>query len=262
LFLFFFPADYCYFQVMSETSQQAGSGGAGQFVTTHWSAVIRAGNAESSRAQTDLAELCQAYWYPLYAFVRSRGHSPHDAEDLTQEFFSRFLAKNYIADAKQEKGKFRTFLLVALKAFLANEWDRQHAQKRGGFQNLVSIDQDLAESRFSSEPAHKLQPDVLFERQWALTLLQHVMDRLQKEFAETGRAELFGQLRPCLTKDQSALPYAEIGARLGQTEPGVRAAVHRLRVRYRELLREEIGKTVATPEELEQEIRYLISILG
>lgn len=236
--------------------------GARQFVTTHWSVVIAAGRGDSPDGQAALAELCRGYWYPLYAYVRRLGRGPQDAEDLTQAFFARVLEKNFIAAADQEKGRFRTFLLVALKRFLANDWDRQHAQKRGGFATVVSIDQGLAESRFGVEPAHGETPDLLFERQWAMTLLEQVMARLQAECAATDRADRFTLLRGCLTKDDAALPYAEIGARLGMSEAAVKMAVQRLRTRYRELLREEIAKTVASPDDVAAELRHLFSVFG
>ena len=187
------------------------------FATTHWSLVLSAQDKDSPRSAEALESLCRAYWYPLYAFVRRQGRGPHDAQDLTQEFFARLLEKNYLKSAAREKGKFRTFLLVVLKRFLANEWDRQHAQKRGGFAPVVSIDQELAESRFAAEPAHQLQPDVLFDRQWAVTLLERVMARLQEEYLTSGRAKLFEHLRSCLARDESALPYAEIAVRLNLT---------------------------------------------
>ncbi len=231
-------------------------------VTTHWSAVIRAGDKDSPEAREALAELCQTYWYPLYAFIRRQGCSPHDAEDLTQEFFARLIEKDFVADARREKGRFRTFLLTALKRFLANEWDRQHAQKRGGFQRLVSIDQDLAESRFSVEPAHGLQPDLLFERQWALALLERVLARLREEYGAADRAKLFEHLRSCLTGEESALPYAEIAARLNLSEAAVKMAAQRLRARYREILRNEIGKTVSSSDEIQEEIRHLFLTFG
>ena len=217
------------------------------------------GSAKSSEA---LETLCRTYWYPLYAYARRAGHSPADAEDLTQSFFARLLEKDYLQSAAREKGKFRTFLLVALKRFLANEWDRQHAQKRGGFTPVVSIDQDQAESRFAAEPSHNVQPDVLFDRQWALTLLDQAMARLQQEYAATGRAKLFETLRSLLVKDESASPYAEIAARLNLTEPAVKMAVHRLRTRYREVLREEIAQTVSSAAEVEEELRHLFSAFG
>ena len=238
------------------------SDGIARFLTTHWSVVIRAGQDPSEASRQALADVCRTYWYPLYAFVRRQGHGPQEAEDLTQEFFARLLEKNYVADADQQKGRFRTFLIIALKHFLANEWDRRHAQKRGGFRTVVSIDHDLAESRFGAELAHHEQPDVIFERQWAMTLLEEVMARLQAEYTATDRKRLFDHLRPCLVKDESALPYAEIGQRLGLTEAAVKMGVQRLRNRYRELLREEIGRTVTSPDEVEGEIEHLFSVFA
>jgi RNA polymerase sigma-70 factor (ECF subfamily) len=232
------------------------------FVTTHWSVVLSAQDKDSPRSVEALESLCRTYWYPLYAFVRRQGRRPHDAQDLTQEFFARLLEKDYLKSAAREKGRFRTFLLVALKRFLANEWDRQHAQKRGGFAPIVFIDQELAESRFAAEPAHQLQPDVLFDRQWAMTLLERVMTRLQEEYLATGRAKLFEYLRNCLARDESALPHAEIADRLNLTEAAVKMAVHRLRARYREILHAEIADTVSSPEEIEEEIRHLFSAFG
>lgn len=232
------------------------------FVTTHWSMVLSAQDKNSPDARQALETLCGAYWFPLYAFVRRQGHSPQDAQDLTQEFFARLLKKEYLKSAEREKGRFRTFLLVALKRFLANEWDRQHAQKRGGFMPIVSIDQELAESRFASEPAHQLQPDILFDRQWATSLLERTMSLLRDEYVTSGRAKLFEFLQACLTKDESALPYAEIAARLNLTEAAVKMAVQRLRARYREILREHIADTVSSPEDIEEEIRHLFSTFG
>lgn len=232
------------------------------FVTTHWSVVLSAREQDSPRNREALEILCRTYWFPLYAFVRRQGRSPHDAQDLTQEFFARLLEKEYLKSVAQEKGRFRTFLLVALKRFLANEWDRQRAQKRGGGAAIVSIDQELAESRFAAEPVHQLQPDLLFDRQWALTLLERTMTRLHDEYSSTGRAKLFELLRGCLAKDESALPYAQIASRLNLTEAAVKMAVQRLRARYREILRAEIADTVASPDEVEEEIRHLFSTFG
>ena len=232
------------------------------FVTTHWSVVLSARDQNSAKSSEALEALCRTYWFPLYAFVRRQGRSPHDAQDLTQEFFARLLAKDYLKSAAQEKGRFRSFLLVALKRFLANEWDRQHAQKRGGAAHVVPIDPELAESRFVAGPAHELQPDRLFDRQWALTLLERTMARLHEEYVATGRAKLFELLRSCIAKDESALPYAEIAMRLNLTEPAVKMAVQRLRARYREILRTEIADTVSGPDEVEEEIRHLFSTFG
>lgn len=240
----------------SDTSTPPGSG---HFVTTHWSAVLQAGRADSPPAEAALAELCQSYWYPLYAYLRRLGRSPEDAEDLTQEFFARLLAKNYLAEVDREKGRFRSFLLVALKRFLANEWDRVRAKKRGGGQATLSLDQALAESRYHLEPAHHVTPEVLFDRQWARTLLDQVLARLQQEHAETGRTELFERLRGCLSRESGDVPYAALGAPLRLTEAAVKMAVQRLRRRYRELLRQEIRRTVERPEEVEDELRHLFA---
>ena len=221
--------------------------------------MLSAQDKDSPRSVEALEALCRTYWYPLYAFVRRQGRRPHDAQDLTQDFFARLLEKDYLKSAAREKGRFRTFLLVAFKRFLAGEWDRQHAQKRGGFAPIVSIDQELAESRFAAEPAHHLQPDVLFDRQWAMTLIERALSRLQEEYLGSGRARLFELLRGCLAGEESAWPYAEIAARLDLTEAAVKMAVHRLRARYREILQAEIAETVSSPEEVEEEIRHLFS---
>ncbi len=232
------------------------------FVTTHWSIVLSAREKDSPRSTAALETLCRTYWYPLYAYLRRQGRPPHDAQDLTQGFFARLLQKDYLQAAAREKGKFRTFLLVALKRFLANEWDREHALKRGGFAQVVSIDQEIAESRFGAEPSHNVQPDVLFDRHWAMTLLERTMAQLQEEYVASGRAKLFEYLQSCLAREASALPYAEIAARLNLTEAAVKMAVHRLRNRYREILRAEIAHTVSSVEEVEEEIRLLFASFG
>ncbi len=232
------------------------------FVTTHWSVVVSAQDKESPQSAEALESLCRAYWYPLYAYVRRLGHNPQDAEDLTQDFFARLHGKDYLRAADREKGRFRTFLLVALKCFLANDWRRAHAQKRGGFATVVSIDHELAESRFAAEPGHQLQPDVQFDRQWAGTLLERTVSRLRQEYATTGRAVLFEHLQNCLAQEPSALPYAAVATRLDLTEAAVKVAMHRLRVRYREILREEIADTLATSGDVEEELRYLFSVFG
>jgi DNA-directed RNA polymerase specialized sigma24 family protein len=229
------------------------------FVTTHWSVVLSAQDLHSSRSRQALESLCRTYWYPLYSYSRRAGHSPADAEDLTQGFFARLLEKDYLKVAARGKGRFRTFLLMALKRYLANEWDRQHAQKRGGFAQVVSIDQEQAESRFAAEPAHNLSPDLLFDRQWAMTLLDRTMTQLKQEYSTSGRAELFEHLRHCIVKDESALAYSEIAGRFSLTEAAVKMAVLRLRSRYREILQHEIAQTVSAPEEIEEEIRHLFS---
>ena len=232
------------------------------FVTTHWSVVLSAQDKDSVHSAAALESLCHTYWYPLYAFVRRKGKTPEVAQDLTQEFFARLLAKDYLKSVAQEKGKFRTFLLVAFKRFLANEWDRQHAQKRGGFVPLVPINQEAAESRFVAEPSHNIQPDILFDRQWAMALLGQAMAKLQEEYIASGRAKLFEYLQCCLGRDESALSYGEIAHRMNLTEPAVKMAVQRLRARYREILRGQIANTVSCPEEVEEEIRHLFAAFG
>ena len=230
-----------------------------QFAPTRWSVVLAAGQKVSPQAQEALATLCQTYWYPLYAYMRRRGHGPHDAEDLTQAFFARLLEKEYLAHLKREGGRFRSFLLTAVQAFLANEWDRQHAQKRGGGHALVSIDRDTAESRYSREPSHTLTPEKIYERHWAEALLDRVMAQLRQEFVAAGKTRLFDHLSPSLSRERGAVPYASIAAQLGTSEAAIKMAVQRLRSRYRALLRAEIAQTVASPQEVEEEIRHLFS---
>jgi RNA polymerase sigma factor (sigma-70 family) len=233
-----------------------------EFVSTHWSVVLTARRSDTTRAQAALARLCQAYWYPLYAYVRRRGYDAPDAQDLTQEFFARLLAQNWLAQADRERGRFRTFLLTALSHFLANEWDRAHAQKRGGAVQIVPLQLDSAETRYGQEPADPTTPEQYFERRWALALLDEVLNRLRQEHVGTGTEGLFDALKPCLVGDRQAQPYAALAAKLGMTEGAVKVAVHRLRQRYRRLLREEIANTVATPEEVDEEMHHLFAVLA
>jgi DNA-directed RNA polymerase specialized sigma24 family protein len=231
----------------------------GLFRTTHWSAIVRAGHGDSAEWAAALNELCQVYWRPLYAYARHQGYAAHETEDLTQAFFAWLLEKNLVAQAAPEKGRFRSFLLTLFKRFLANEWHHQHTQKRGGFQPIMSIDTEIAESCLGSAPSHLEPPDVLFERQWAMTLLDQVMGRLQREYVESGRSSLYDRLEACLVRDEAALRYADIGSELGLSEGAVKMAMQRLRARYQTILREEIAKTVASPEEVEDEIRNLFA---
>jgi RNA polymerase sigma-70 factor (ECF subfamily) len=239
---------------------------ADQFHTTHWSLVVRAQGVSrgldggSTLAHAALARLCELYWYPLYAFVRRQGHRPHDAQDLTQEFFARLLAKGWLAEVQQDQGRFRSWLLAAMKHFLSNEWDRLKAQKRGGHANVVSIDEATAEGRYREEPAEMDTAERLFDRRWALTLLDRVLAQLRAEFASDGKGVLFDALKGALTGE--ARPYAEIAQELGTSEGAVKVAVHRLRDRYRALIRAEVMQTVATPEETEAELRHLLSALA
>jgi RNA polymerase sigma factor (sigma-70 family) len=237
------------------------SRGPSNFALTRWSIVLAAGRSDSTHARESLEELCQTYWPPLYAFVRRQGHSPHDAQDLTQEFFARLLEKNYLGAVDRTKGRFRSFLLASLKHFLANEWDKAGAQKRGGHQVLIPIDARSAETRAGLEPAEKITADKIFERRWALTLLDLVLARLRAEYVRDEKTNLFEHLKSTLTGERRSLPYADIGARLAMTEGAVKVAVHRLRQRYREILREEIAHTVSGPEQIEEEIRALFAAL-
>lgn len=248
---------------MHEARRELGKSGSLQwFATTRWSVVLAATGGDSTRARDALQELCQTYWYPLYAFVRRLGKSPHDAEDLVQSFFGRSLEKNYFDAADQTKGRFRSFLLVALKRFLANEWDKLRTRKRGGAQPLVALDALTAEQRYALEPVDRLSADKLFERRWALTLLEKVLERLRGEQASLGRGATFDELKDCLTSKDRGTAYAELAKRLGMTEGAVKVAVHRLRGRYRELLEEEIAHTVASPDEVAEERRHLLNVLS
>ncbi len=232
------------------------------FVTTHWSVVVTAGRSDTTRAQDALAKLCQTYWFPLYIYVRRRGHSSEDAKDLTQEFFARLLEHNWVKAADQAKGRFRSFLLSAMNCLLADEWDKARAQKRGGGVPLVPLQFDTAETRYGVEPADDVTPERSFERRWALTLLEEVLKRLQAEYEAEGKAELFAALNPCLVGERTSQPYVELAAKLGMNEGAVKSAVHRLRQRYRQLLRDEIAQTVADPAEVDEELRHLFAVLA
>jgi RNA polymerase sigma factor (sigma-70 family) len=247
---------------MANDTQDPSSAGGGRFTTTHWSLVLAAAGSEDAHSREALAQLCEVYWYPLYAFVRRHGHGPHDAQDLTQEFFMRLLEKDYLGDVDRSKGKFRSFLLTALKHFLSKEWARVKTLKRGGGHTLLSLDIISAEDRYRREPQDNLTPERLFEQRWALTLLDQVLTRLSEEYEMTGKWTTFEQLKGCLTGDSDLLPYAELALRLGMTEGAVKVAVHRLRKRYRGVLRDEISQTVADPAEIDDEIRQLFSVLG
>jgi len=232
------------------------------FATTHWSVVLTAGRRDTTRARDALESLCRVYWLPIYAFVRRQGHTTHDAQDLTQAFFARLLEKNSFADADRNRGRFRTFLLAALKHFLANEWDKAHAKKRGGWRVVIPLDASSAETAGGLEPADNSTPEKIFERRWALAVLTQVLRRLRAEHVRDGKEALFEQLKPTLTEASHDVRYAEIAARLGTSEGAVKTAVHRLRRRYRELLRSEIAGTVGDPGEIEDEIRNLFAALA
>jgi RNA polymerase sigma factor (sigma-70 family) len=229
------------------------------FPTTLWTVVQNVGRDDPARARAALAQLCQAYWYPLYSFVRRRGYAPHDAQDLTQGFFAQLLEKRGLEGVDPERGRFRTFLLASLKHFLANEWDRTHALKRGGGLTILSLDEESAESRYRLEPSHPMTPERHFERQWALTLLDQVLQTLQEEYHTEGKGDLFEELKTVLDGQPGA--YADMAARLRRSEGAIKVAVHRLRHRYRKLLRARIAATVGE-RDVEDELRHLLAALG
>jgi RNA polymerase sigma factor (sigma-70 family) len=231
-------------------------------VTTHWSVVLSARDQSSPQSAEALEKLCRTYWYPLYAFARWQGRSPHDAEDLTQEFFARLLQKSYLEAVERERGRFRTFLLVAFKRFMAAEWDRTQAQKRGGGVQIVSFDTTLAEQLYQQEPAPRLPAERMYEQRWALTLLEQTMRRLRAEFAAAGKTEEFDRLKRFLAIGKAEVPFAAVAAESGQSEGTLRVAVHRLRKRFRQVLREEIAHTVARAEDVEEELRHLVEVLN
>jgi RNA polymerase sigma-70 factor (ECF subfamily) len=232
------------------------------FATTHWSVVLAAGDQESAVAQAALADLCAAYWHPLYAFVRRLGYDAEQSQDLTQEFFTRLLEKDYLKAVDRERGKFRTFLLASFRHFLANEYDRANAQKRGGGKSILSLDFRASEERTRLEPSHALTAEKLYERRWALALLEQALSRLRKEYARGDRASLFDALKVFLTGEKAAQSHEQLARRLNMSVGAVTVAVHRLRQRYREVLREEIGRTVNDPGEIDGEIRDLFAALA
>lgn len=235
-----------------------------RFLTTQWSVVLAAGDASSKDSAEALATLCELYWYPLYAFVRRRGHDPDAAQDLTQAFFARVIEKAYLRDATPTRGRFRSFLLGSLKHFLANEWDHARALKRGGGAVVLPLDVELGqgETRYRLEPADEETPERLFERQWAMALLGRVLARLLEEAEAAGKSAQLDVLKPLLTGEPIDETYAQLGAQLGMSEGAVKVAVHRLRRRMRVLLQEEIARTVEDPRDVEDEIHHLFEVLG
>jgi len=238
------------------TSQQTSASG-DIFATTHWTVVLAAGRRHTPQADHALEELCRTYWFPLYAYVRRRGHEKADAEDLVQAFFTRFLAKNYLEGLGAERGRFRAFLLASLKHFLANEWDKSQRQKRGGGVPHLSLDWHTADSKFQVAASNEPSPDQAFDREWALALLSKVIERLQVECAADGKAKLFEQLKVFLAEGKGETAQSEVAKALGMEEGAVRVAVHRLRKRYRQLLRDEIANTLSDPAMVEEEMRAL-----
>jgi len=229
------------------------------FATTHWSLVLRAGDEADSRAASALDQLCRTYWYPLYAYVRRQGRGPEESQDLTQEFFARLLARGSLREVSRDKGRFRSFLLASMNHFLADEWDRANRQKRGGGATLIYFDAVAAEERYRIEPVERLDAARLFERRWAMTVLEQAIARLETEFSD--RPGVFAELQSFLVGDAKSRGCAEAAQALGMSEVAVRATISRMRKRCRALVREEIGRTVQSLSEVEEEYRALLEAL-
>jgi RNA polymerase sigma-70 factor (ECF subfamily) len=246
---------------MSEPTAFYQGGRAGQFTTTHWSVVLAA-QEPSPEAGQALAELCRAYWYPLYAYVRRKGYAVADAQDLTQEFFARVLEKHYLNSADRRKGKFRSFLLASLEHFLAKEWRRAHRLKRGGDQVFIAWESCDPEERYRLEPPDPWTAERVFERRWALTVLEQAMSALAAEYAAAGKQPLFEELKAFISGEDEEISYPQLAGRLQISEGAPRVAVHRLRQRYGEAVRAEIAKIVQRPEEIDEELRHLFTVLS
>ena len=243
--------------MISENSTPASTAPGDVFATTQWTVVLAAGRRHTPQSDGALEELCRTYWFPLYAYVRRHGHNKEDSEDLTQAFFARFLEKNYLAGLSAERGRFRAFLLASLKHFLANEWDKMQAQKRGGGEANLSLDWQTADTKFQVAATNEPGPDTAFDREWALALLAKVVGRLQAECVQDGQGKQFAELKIFLTAGKGAVPHATVAKTLGMDETAVRVAVHRLRKRYRILLRDEIAQTLDDESQVDEEMRAL-----
>lgn len=241
---------------------EAGQAGTRWFVTTRWSIVLAAGRGPTPRSQDALATLCETYWHPLYAYARRKGFNSEDAEDLIQAFFARLLEKQDLRRVDPKLGKFRSFLLASLNHFIANERDRARAKKRGGGQPILSLDMQDAEGRYQIDPADHLTPEKVFERKWALSVIDRVFARVRQEYLQRNKGAMFDRLKSSLVGETARAPYQQIAAELGTSEGNVKVAVHRLRRRFREVLREEIAQTVGAEDQIEEEIRYLFTVLG
>lgn len=247
--------------LVPDRSSEAGPEGQRSFATTRWSIVLAAAHDSRPDARAALATLCETYWYPLYAYVRRFGYKAEDAQDLTQGFLAALLEKGYVKAADRERGRFRSFLLTALKRFLLKQRDRAHARKRGGAARPISLDLESGESRYSLEPSHDVTPEAIYQRRWALTVLDRVIVRLRQTCVDAGKTAFFESLKAFLTGEAGAPPYEQVARELGMSEGAVKVAVHRLRRRYRDLLRLEIAQTVADPEAVEDELKYLMAVL-
>jgi RNA polymerase sigma-70 factor (ECF subfamily) len=248
---------------MSVLSQaDAFSPAANEFVTTHWSVVFAAGKMESPKAAAALEDLCRAYWKPLYAYVRRQGHDAHEAQDLTQDFFARLLEKQYLELADPARGRFRTFLLTSMKRFLINDWKRSSRQKRGGGQQPFSLEGQTSDEDYTFEPSESATPERIYEKRWATTLLERVLTNLQSDYESAGTGALFHELKVYVWGEKSSLSYADIASHLGLSEGAVKVAAHRMRQRFRQLLRAEIANTVADPNEVDAELQYLFEVIA
>ena len=246
----------------ADEDQGLSSRGARRFATTRWSMVLAAGQRDQPDSKRALAELCETYWFPLYAHVRRRGYGADEAQDLTQAFFAGLLEKDSLRVADPRRGKFRSFLLASLKHFLGNQWRDARAKKRGGRQVPISLDLGAGETRYGLEPSHELTAEKIYERHWAMTMLQRVLSKLRDEFSARGKLELFEHLKTHLVMRKSNVPYRELASALEMTEGAVKVAIHRLRRRCRDLLREEIAQTVAEPEDIDEELRDLFAAIS
>ena len=247
---------------IDERQRRTTHAGSGGFLATHWSVVLAAKDQESPQSDRALETLCLTYWHPLYVFLRRQGHRPHDAQDLVQAFFARLLQKDYLKAVEPERGHFRTFLIMALKRFIANERDRAHAEKRGGGQVALPLDGALAEDRYQEEASVAMAADLAFDRQWAITLLDQTLRRVREEQEQQGKGTQFELLRQFLMVGVDPVPYGAVARQLGTSEAAAKMAVLRLRRRYRELLLDAIAQTVTGPAEVEEEMRHLFQVLS
>jgi len=231
------------------------------FATTHWSVVLAAKDGHTPESCAALEKLCRAYWYPLYAHIRRRGYAENEAQDLTQGLFQRLLQQQFLSGLLREGGRFRSYLITALRHHLAEDWQRSRAQKRGGGEPIISIDAQSAEDRYRLEPRDERTPETIYEYRWAMALLDQVLGRLQQEFSDTGKSELFNELRTYMVEGATEMSYAEGASRLGMSEEALRKAVQRLRKRYQELFRQEIAQTLANPAEVEDELLHLQAVM-
>jgi len=247
---------------MTTHESKSGSARASAFAETHWTLILRAQGKSPGLCLDALDRLCRIYWYPLYAFVRRAGHDAATAQDLTQQFFERFVERNTLEQVDPSKGKFRSFLLASLKNFLSNERQKAAAEKRGGKCTIISLDEERPEDRYAAEPCHEQAPEKVFDRAWAMTIVTNALAQLKAEYTEDGKAELFDTIQACLSGERDGLPYAQVAAGLNMSEAAVKMAVVRLRRLFVQVLRAQVGQTVFGAEELDAELRYLFSALA